>query len=114
MLLKLPLWKIWKMAVDPETYRRFLLAEKRARDLGLSLLEVLDRSQLLLTQSRRHGIEVGALEDLYRRLDRQSPNKLMSHYINRADGTATEMFEAIKVWFEIVVRHHANGTLEEL
>jgi hypothetical protein len=102
------------MAVDPETYRRFLLAQDRAKVLGLSLLEVLDRSQLLLTQSRRHGIEVSALEDLYRRLDRQSPNKLMSHYVNRVDGTANEMFEAIKIWFEIVLRHHANGTLEEL
>ncbi len=102
------------MAVDPETYRRFLLAERRAKDLGLSFLEVLDRGQLLLTQGRRHGIEVGALEDLYRRFDRQSPNKLMSHYLNRADGTAAEMFEATKLWFEIVLRHHANGTLEEL
>lgn len=102
------------MPVDPETYRRYLLAEQRAKDLGMALPEVLDRAQLLLTQSRRHGIEVGALEDLYRRFDRQSPNKLLAYYVNRADGTATEMFEATKVWFEIVLRHQANGTLEEL
>lgn len=102
------------MPVDPETYSRFLLAEQRAKDLGMALPEVLDRAQLLLTQNRRHAIEVQALEDLYRRFDRQSPNKLMSHYINRADGSAAEMFEATKVWFEIVLRHQANGTLEEL
>lgn len=102
------------MPVDPETYRRFLLAEKRAKDLGMSLMEVLDRAQLLLTDKQRHSIQVTAVEDVYRRLDRQSPNKLMSHYLNRADGTAAEMFEATKLWFEIVLRHHANGTLEEL
>ncbi len=102
------------MPVDPETYRRFLLAEKRAKDLGMSLMEVLDRAQLLLTDKQRHSIQVTAVEDVYRRLDRQSPNKLMSHYLGRADGTATEMFEATKIWFEIVLRHQANGTLEEL
>ena len=102
------------MPVDPETYRRFLLAEQRAKDLGMALPEVLDRAQLLLTQARRHAIEVGIMEDLYRRFDRQSPNKLLSHYLNRADGTANEMFEATKVWLEIVLRHQANNTLEEL
>ena len=102
------------MAVDPETYRRYLLAEKRARDLGLSLTEVLDRSQLLLTAQRRHNIEVSILEQIWRRLDRQAPNKLMSHYINRPEGSSAEMFEAVKLWFEVVIRHLAEGTLEEL
>ena len=102
------------MPIDPETYRRYLLAEKRAKDLGMTVMEVLDHAQLLLTQKRRHNLQVQALEDLLRRLDRQNPNKLMAHNINRADGSAAEMFEAVKAWIEIVLRHQANGTLEEL
>ncbi len=102
------------MPIDPETYRRYLLAEKRAKDLGMSVMEVLDHAQLLLTEKRRHNLQVQALEDLLRRLDRQTPNKLMAHYVNRVDGSAAEMFEAVKVWIEIVLRHQANGTLEEL
>jgi hypothetical protein len=102
------------VAVDPETYRRYLLAEKRARDLGLSLTEVLDRAQLLLTEKRHRDIEVKILELVWRRLDRQAPHKLMAHYIGRPDGTSAEMFEAVKLWFEIVIKHLANGNLEEL
>ena len=102
------------MAIDPDTYQRYLVAEKRARDLGLSLTEVLDHAQLLLTQHRRHNIEVTAVEDLYRRLGRQSPNKLMAHYFGRVDGTPAEMFEAMKFWVEAVCRNLANKTLEEL
>jgi hypothetical protein len=38
----------------------------------------------------------------------------MAHYVQRADGTAAEMFEAAKIWFDAVVRSLANGTLEDL
>lgn len=102
------------MPVDLETYERFLLAEKRARELGLSVVEVLDRAQLLLTQQRRHYLQVQAIEDVTRRLDRQSPNKLMAHYYQRVDGTPAEMFLALQQWFEAVVRNYANKTLEDL
>jgi HAMP domain-containing protein len=102
------------MAVDPETYSRFLVADKKARDLGLALIEVLDHAQLLLTAKRRHNIEVSTLEDLARRLSRQSPNKLMTHYLGRVEGTSAEMFEATRQWVDAVCRNMANGTLEEL
>jgi hypothetical protein len=100
--------------VDLETYQRFLLAEKRAKELGLSVIEVLDRAQLLLTQERRHHLQVQAVEDVTRRLDRQSPNKLMAHYYQRVDGTPAEMFVALQQWFEAVVRNFADKTLEDL
>lgn len=102
------------MPVDLATYERFLLAEKKAKELGLSVIEVLDRAQLLLTQERRHYLQVQAVEDVVRRLDRQSPNKLMAHYHQRVDGTPAEMFEALKLWFEAVVRNFADKKLEDL
>lgn len=102
------------MPVDPVTYEQFLLAEKKAKELGLSLVEVLDRGQLLLTKQRRHYLQVQAIEDVVRRLDRQSPNKLMAHYYQRVDGTPAEMFSAMQQWFEAVVRNWANETLGEL
>jgi hypothetical protein len=100
--------------VDLPTYERFLLAERRAKELGLSLIEVLDRGQLLLTKERHHHLQVQAIEDVARRLSRQSPNKLMSHYYQRVDGTPAEMFAAMQQWFDAVVRHFANKTLEEI
>jgi hypothetical protein len=100
--------------VDPETYKRFLQAERRAKELGLPLIEVLDRAELLLTPQRRHLLQVQATEDVTRRLDRQSPNKLMAHYYQRVDGTPAEMFAAMQQWFDAVVRNFANKTLEEL
>lgn len=102
------------MPVDLATYERFLLAEKKAKELGMSLIEVLDRAKLLLTQDRRHGLQVQAVEDVTRRLDRQSPNKLMAHYYQRVDGTPAEMFAAMQLWFEAVVRNFANKTLEDI
>jgi hypothetical protein len=102
------------VAVDPETYDRFLVAEQMAKKMGISLVEALDRRGLLLTTARKHQIEVRVAEDISRRLDRQSPNRLMAHYVQRADGTAAEMFEAAKIWFDAVVRNLANGTLEDL
>jgi len=103
------------MAVDLETYQRYLLAEKKAKDLGLSLVEVLDRAQLLLTADRRHNLSVQAVEDVCRRLDRQSPNKLMAYFNGgRTEGTSAEMFEATKKWLEIVVQNLAKKTLEDL
>lgn len=102
------------MPVDQGTYDRFLQAERRAKELGLPLIEVLDRAELLLTPQRRHRLQVQAIEDVTRRLDRQSPNKLMAHYYQRLDGTSAEMFAAMQQWFETVVRNFANKTLEEL
>ncbi len=102
------------MPVDPLTYERFLLAEKRAKELGLSLIEVLDRADLLLTQQRRHLLQVEVLEDLARRMSRQSANKLMAYYYQRVDGTPAEMFAAAQQWVDVVVRNFADKTLEEL
>lgn len=102
------------MPIDPATYEQFQLAEKRAKELGLPLIEVLDRAGMLLTPERRHLIQVEAVEDMFRRLDRQSPNKLMAHFYGRGDGTSAEMFSAAVRWFEAVVRNFANKTLEEL
>lgn len=102
------------MPVDLATYERFLLAEKRAKELGLSVIEVLDRAGLLLTQERRHYLQVEAVEQMFRRLDRQSPNKLMAYHYQRVDGTPAEMFLALQNWFEAVVRNYANNTLEDL
>lgn len=102
------------MPVDPGTYARFLQAEERAKRLGLSLVEVLDRNQLLVTQKYKHDTEVQANEQLLQRLDRQSPNKLLAYYYGRPDGTAQEMFEAMRQWLELVVSRQANKTLEDL
>lgn len=102
------------MPVDQKTYDQFLQAERRAKELGLPLIEVLDRAELLLTPRRRHLLQVQAAEDVTRRLDRQSPNKLMAHYYQRVDGTPAEMFAAMQQWFDAVVRNFANKTLEEL
>ena len=102
------------MPVDQYTYDQFKLAEKRAKELGLPLIEVLDRAGLLLTVKRRHDLQVESAEEVIRRLSRQNPNKLMSYYYQRVEGTSAEMFEAMRQWFEVVVRNFANNTLEEL
>lgn len=91
-----------------------MLAERRAKELGMPFIEVLDRAELLLTQRRRHLLQVQAVEDLTRRLDRQSANKLMAYFYQRIDGTPAEMFAALQLWFDAVVRNFANQTLEEL
>ena len=100
--------------VDPETYGKFLEAQEQAKQLGMSLMEVLDRRRLLVTQKRDHDIRVETLEDMLRRLSRQSPNKIMAYYYGRVDGTGMEMFSAVQMWLEAVVRHQANGTLGDL
>ena len=102
------------MPVDPRTEAQFLKAVERARSHGLSLMEVLDRNELLLTDKRRHDIQVQANEELYRRLERQSPNKLMNFVYQRTDGTAYEMFEAMKQWLMLVINNQADSTLEDL
>lgn len=102
------------MAVDPRTEAQFRKAVERARSHGLALMEVLDRNDLLLTDKRRHDIQVQANEELYRRLERQSPNKLMNFVHQRTDGTAYEMFEAMKQWLMLVINNQAEGTLEDL
>ena len=102
------------MPVDPDTYERFVLAEQRAKALGMSLMEVLDRAQLLLTRERLHRVKLESLLDLERRLAAQNPNKLLSYYYQRPDGTASEMFEATRNWVTIVVSKFADRTLEEL
>lgn len=80
----------------------------------MSFIEVLDRAELLLTPRRRHLLQVQAVEDLTRRLDRQSANKLMAYFYQRVDGTPAEMFTAMQQWFDVVVRNFADETLEEL
>lgn len=102
------------MTVDQPTYDRFVKAEQRAKELGLSLIEVLERGDLLLTTKRRHDIQVQAVEELFRRLDRQNPNKLMAYFYNRTEGTAHEMFEATKQWLALVINNQADKTLEDL
>ena len=100
--------------IDPLTYGRYSEAEILAKQLGMSLPEVLDRKRLLLTTKREHDIEVAALEDLLRRLDRQSPNKIMAYVYGRVDGTSQEMFTALQQWLEAVIRNQADQTLGEL
>lgn len=102
------------MPVDPLTYERFLLAEKRAKELGLPLIEVLDRAELLLTRERRHSLQIEAMREIERRLELQAPNKLMSYYYQRVDGTSAEMLAAVQQWVEVIVRRFEEGTLEDL
>lgn len=102
------------MPADEKTYERFLLAERRAKELGLPLIEVLDRAELLLTRERRHSLKVEAMRDISHRLDLQAPNKIMSYYYQRGDGTAAEMFAALQQWVEVIVRRFEDGTLEDL
>lgn len=102
------------MAIDDATYQRYLLAERAARTRGLALAEVLDEAELLLTDRRRHNLRVQAVEDVWRRFDRQSPNKLMAFYLHRTNGTSAEMYEAVKEWLEVLARNLANRTLEDL
>lgn len=102
------------MPIDTDTYTRFLDAERSAKEKGLALVEALDYRRLLLTAKRQRDIEVGSLEDALRRLERQSPNRLMSFYFNRVDGTSAEMLEAVKWWLEALCRNRSEGTLEDL
>lgn len=102
------------MPVDPKTFDRYDTALGIAKRHGYSPVEVMDELELLLTEHRRHEIRVKAVEDMLRRLERQAPNKLLSHYYGRADGTAAEMFEATKLWLDAVVRNLADKTLEDL
>lgn len=102
------------MAVDPGTEAQFNRAVASAKKHGYPLMEVLDRSDLLLTTKRKHDLEVQANEQLWQRLDRQSPNKLMSYFHQKPDGTAHEMFEALKQWLALVINNQAEGTLEDL
>lgn len=101
------------MPVDPETYAKFLRAEQKAKDLGLSLMEVLDRAGLLLTPQRRRDIEVTAMLEIDRRLDKKSANELLSFYYDRPNGTAAEMLDCAQRFVETVVRNKINGTLED-
>jgi hypothetical protein len=100
--------------IDPHTFERFQVAQDLARHQGLALPEVLDDKRLLLTRSREHDIQVRTLEDLLRRLDRQSPNKIMAYHHGRIDGTPAEMFAAMRSWLETVSRNLANKTLEDV
>jgi hypothetical protein len=68
----------------------------------------------LLTAKRKHDLEVTAMLEIDRRLDHQSPNRLMSYFYGRPEGTAGEMFVSLQQWVETVVRNKINGTLEDL
>lgn len=100
--------------VDTATYARFEEVREHARRNGLSLVEALDHQGLLWTVDRELAVKLAVLDDLLRRLELQSPNKLMSFYVNRSDGTAGEMLEAVKMWFDAVSRHIAEGTLGDI
>jgi hypothetical protein len=101
--------------LDADTYIAFKQAERRAKELGLSLAETLYRADLLITKQRRHDLEVQAVENLFRRLDRQNAAKLMGwFYEGRQAGTASEMFDATREWLHVVVTNWANETLEDL
>lgn len=100
--------------IDQVTYDRYLEAAFLAKRNGYFLAEVLDKRRLLLTEGLELDIQLKVLDDLIRRLDRQSANKLMSYYLGRTEGTAAEMLAAVKQWVDTVRQHVANGTLEEL
>lgn len=100
--------------IDVVTYGKFLAAEQRAKELGLSLAEILDRQHLLLTEKRNEIIVTDTLNDLARRFERQSPNKLMSFYYGRVEGTSAEMFSAVEMWLDAVRQNWLKKTLEDL
>lgn len=100
--------------IDKETFDRYTAALTDAQHMGAAAVEVLDARRLLLTRDREHSIRVEVLDDMLRRLDRQTANKLMSFYHGRTDGTPAEMFEAMKLWLEAVTRNLANRTLVDL
>lgn len=100
--------------IDPPTYERYEEATALARRHGLALPEVLDAQRLLLTQSHEQAIRITVLDDVLRRLSRQSANKLMAFYYGRVDGTPEEMFRAMQLWLETVQHYIAKRTLEDL
>lgn len=100
--------------IDESTFEKFEAARETAQRTGYSLAEVLDARDLLLTPKRRMTLESRVLEDLLRRLERQSPGKIMAWHRQRPEGTSAEMFAAMLEWVEAVVRAHAKGTLEDL
>lgn len=102
------------MPLDRETYERFQKFDTYARRKGLSLAEVLHDAEMLLTSRRRRQLEVEALENALRRLRVQNPNKLMSFAFQRVEGSSADMLEAVGVWLEVLIRHWADGTLEDL
>lgn len=102
------------MVIDKLTYERFLKAKEDARERGVPLVEALSYRRLLLTPALEREIAVGMLEEVIRRLNSQSPNRIMSYYYGRIEGTSTEMFEAMKQWLETICRHRADEILEAL
>lgn len=100
--------------IDQATFDRYLDAASLAKRNGYFLAEVLDSRNLLLTPQRELEIQLKVTDDLIRRLERQSVNKLMSYYFGRTDGTAAELFYALQQWFDTVRQHMADRTLGEL
>lgn len=100
--------------IDPATFDKFQDACTVAQRTGFNLAEVLDGRGLLLTDKRRHDIEMRVLDDLVRRLSLQAPNKLLAWYQGRADGTAAEMLAAVQAWVDTVVQNVEKGTLSDL
>lgn len=100
--------------LDVATFKQYEEIVAWCKVFGASVPEALDRKELLLTPKRRHNITITALEDLFRRLDRQTPNKIMSHFYGRVDGTPAEMFEALKLWLDAVIRNQSNGTISDI
>ena len=100
--------------IDARTFERFEATRQDAREQGVPLVEALDHRALLWTEQRERNVKVGVLDDLLRRLELQSPNKLLMFYVSRSDGSASEMLEAVKQWIETVSRRIGEGTLEDL
>ena len=100
--------------IDKKTFEQFRRAQKLAQERGLSLEEVLDRAELLLTPRRRHDIVIGAIAEVIRRLERQAPNKLMSHFHGKTEGTAAEGLIAAQQWLLTYHRLLVDHNVEEL
>lgn len=100
--------------IDPDTYARYHEVIDRAQELGMSPIELLDRRELLLTAARRRKIQTELMEDLVRRFELQTPNKLLMFHLGHPAGTASEMKDAVEEWLITVARNVEQGTLGDI
>lgn len=100
--------------IDPNTFDRYHEAVARAQELGMSVVELLDRRELLLTAARRKAIQMELLEDLIRRFELQTPNKLLMFHLGHPKGSASEMKDAVEEWLITMARNVEQGTLPDL
>lgn len=102
------------MAIDPQTYNSYRVAEVSAKVQGRALVEVLDNRRLLLTQDREHQIRVDVLTAMYKRLDQKSIGDLLRVFAPDAahDTTPARTFEVFKRWLETFITAVETKTLE--